>query len=176
MAWHLLTPSPACLPHVGSLVCGKPLDEYGEVLMCATLPFDSWRLRHDKVKMEIQSIGLDSGLIVDAEPFGLFSHLIPSSAFSENGHLFYNRERQGLVPDFLITSLSAHGPQASQLSKLKMISAGVSYYKSGSGERSVDLRAKQLPKLYRDKAKNIDNNYCGSAEGQVSVLKKNARS
>ena len=41
MAWHLLVPSPACQPHVGTFICGKPLDEFGEVLMCARLPFDS---------------------------------------------------------------------------------------------------------------------------------------
>ena len=127
MAWHLMVPSPACQPHIGTPVCGKPLDKFGETLMCATLPFDSWRTRHDTVKMEIQSIGIDSGIIVDTEPFGLFSHLIPAAAYSENGHLFYHRERQGLVPDFLMTIPTDHGPQASQLCELNLLSAGATW-------------------------------------------------
>ena len=59
MAWFLLTPSPACKPHVGEMICGKPLDAYGETLMCATLPFDSWRIRHDKVKMTLASLAMN---------------------------------------------------------------------------------------------------------------------
>ena len=89
MAWYFMLPSPACAPFVGSLVCGKPLDPYGEVLMCATLPFDSWRVRHDKIKSEIRSIGYDSGVNIDAEPYGLFSAHIPAAAVAENGHLHH---------------------------------------------------------------------------------------
>ena len=140
--------------------------------MCAKLPFDSWRIRHDRVKMHIQSLGIESGLIVDMEPFGLFSHLIPSSAFSEFGHLFHQRERQGLVPDLLMTSPADHGPQATQLCELKLISTGVTYYQTGSGERSVETRAKQLPKLYRDKARNIEHLYCGAVEGQTGRVQQ----
>ena len=172
MAWMLMVPSPACEPHVGINICGKNLDEFGEVLMCAKLPFDTWRIRHDSVKMMIQSLGIESGLIVDTEPFGLFSHLIPASAYSENGHLFHHRERQGLVPDFLVTSPPDHGQQSSFLCELKMISAGLTYYQSRSGDRSVEIRAKQLPKLYRDKAKNIDKTYCRVQPNQKGPVER----
>ena len=122
--------------------------------------------------MEIQSLCTESGLFIDIEPFGLFSHLIPAAAYLETGHLHHHRERQGLLPDFLIASPSDHGHQAAQLCELKLISAGATYYKSGSGDRSVDVRARQLPRLYQDKAKNIDRNYCGNAEGQVGPVQR----
>ena len=108
MAWHLLVQSPACQPHIGTMIKGKPMDPFGELLMCTTLPFDYWLIRQDKVKMEIQSLGLEYGLLVDTEPFGLFSHLIPSSAYVENGHLHHYCVHQGLVPDFLVSRLSGH--------------------------------------------------------------------
>ena len=41
---------------------------------------------------------------------------------------------------------------------------------SGIGYKSVDIRVKQLPKLYKVKAKNINKNYCGSAEGQIGPV------
>ena len=120
----------------------------------------------------IQSLGIESGLIVDTEPFGLFSHLIPASAYSENGHLFHHRERQGLVPDFLVTSPPDHGQQSSFLCELKLISMGLIYYQSQSGDRSVEIRAKQLPKLYRDKAKNIDKTYCRVQPNQKGPVER----
>ena len=53
-----------------------------------------------------------------------------------------------------------------------MLSAGATYYGSGTGDRSVDTRAKQLPRIYREKAKNIDRTYCGSADGQVGPVQR----
>jgi len=43
MAWFLFLPSPACRPYVGPFINGIPLDPQGQFLMCARLPFDSWR-------------------------------------------------------------------------------------------------------------------------------------
>ena len=77
-----------------------------------------------------------------------------------------------LIPNFLITCPTDNGPQAAQLCELKLISAGATYYKSGSGDRWVDVRARQLPKLYKDKAKNIDRLYCGAREGQRGPIEK----
>ena len=130
MAWHFFVPSPACSPHIGQMVDGKPLDKYGEVLLCAKLPFDTWRKRHDRVKVTIEVIINDCGVIADMEPYGLFSALIPSTATSSNGDLQYSRDRQGLVPDFLITLPAQHGPSSCQLAELKCISAGATWYKS----------------------------------------------
>ena len=102
MAWFFMLPSPACSPFIGSPVRGKALDPYGEVLMCARLPFDSWRVRHDKVKGEIRAIGAEARVTVNPETFGLFSPYIPAAALAEDGHLHHLRERQGLVPDLLL--------------------------------------------------------------------------
>ena len=146
MAWLFMLPSPACSPFVGSMVCGKPLDMYGEVLMCATLPFDSWRVRHDKVKSEIRAIGVDAGVIVDAEPYGLFSPFIPSAATSEGGHLHHTRERQGLVPDLLVCFPHDHGPHQNNLAEIKILGAGLTWYRGT--RKSVDVRADRLAKEY----------------------------
>ena len=136
--------------------------------MCAHLPFDSWRVRHDRIKFEIQSIASDSGVLIDAEPYGLFSHLIPSEAFSNQGHLKFKRERQGLVPDFSLSFPSESGAQVAQLAELKLLSAGSTWYHTS--EKTVEVRAKQLPRLYEDKAKNIDRRYCGSTPSESGPL------
>ena len=170
MAWFFFLPSPACQPFVGTMILGKPLDRYGEILMCATLPFDSWRTRHTAVGITTEAIINDSGIIVNAEPYGLFSHLIPAAATSTNGDLQHARDRQGLVPDFHITFPAQHGPSSSPLAELKCISAGATWY--SSHQKAVDQRAKQLPKLYRDKAHDIDVKYCHTDPNHVGPLEQ----
>ena len=99
----------------------------------------------------------DAGVVVQPEVYGLFSHLIPSVATSEGGMLAWSRDRQGLVPDFLFTFPASYGSQACQVAELKFISAGTSWYRKK--EKSVDTRAKQLPREYKTKAKRIDSKY-----------------
>ena len=48
--------SPACTPHLAYVVCAKPLDRYGEVLMCAHLLFDTWRIRHTSILTVTEAI------------------------------------------------------------------------------------------------------------------------
>ena len=103
MAWHLFLPSPACAPFVGQIVVGKPLDRYGEILMCAPLPFDSWRRKHNGIESTLESVLNSCGVIANAEPNGLFSALIPAAASAPSGDLHHACARQGLVPDLLIT-------------------------------------------------------------------------
>ena len=174
MAWFFMCPSPACSPYVGSLVCGKPLDAYGEVLMCAPLPFDSWRVRHDKIKSEIRAIGVDSGVIVEPEPFGVFSPFIPAAALAEDGQLHRLRERQGLVPDLLITYPKDHGPNSISLGEIKLISAGLTHYRGS--RKSVDVRADKLPKEYSDKARRIDQQYRDLPQNQDGPLVQKLKS
>ena len=130
MAWHLFLPSPACKPHVGVMIKGKPLDPFGEVLMCAQLPFDTWRVRHDRVKFLLHTLAMEAGVIVDSEPYGLFSHLIPSAAQSAGGHLHHKRERQGLIPDLMLSFPSENGNTSAHLAELKILSAGATFYHS----------------------------------------------
>ena len=42
---------------------------------------DIWRVRHDTVKTNINSLCIWSGVRTDCEVFGLFSHLIPAASF-----------------------------------------------------------------------------------------------
>ena len=174
MAWFLFTPSPACSPLVGQLVAGKPLDQFGEVLMCAHLPFDSWRTRHNTIEATTEAIINDCGVIANSEPYGLFSALIPATATNTNGDLQYARERQGLVPDFLVTFPAQHGPASSQLAELKCISAGATWYQSR--QKAVDKRAHGLPKLYLDKAQKIDRQYCGTDPNNIGPLQQRLQS
>ena len=110
------------------------------------------------------------GAIADAEPYGLFSPLIPASATSPTGNLHHQRDRQGLIPDLLITFPTEHCPTSSQLAEIKSLSAGETWYQSK--RKTVDERAKGLPKLYLDKAKHIDRKYCGTPEDQEGPLEQ----
>ena len=169
-----MLPSPACSLHVGSLVCGKSLDPHGEILMCATLPCDSWRVRHDKLKSEIRAIGHEAGVSVDPEPFGLFSPFVPAAALEVNGHLQHLRERQGLIPDLLVNFPHDHSPSSSFLCELKSLSAGKTWYHGH--RKSVDVRASKLEKEYKDKARHIDQLYSGTTEDPVGPVQQKLES
>ena len=159
---------------MGTLINGKPLDPHGQVLMCAHLPFDSWRTRHTAIQNTTVAIINDCGVIADSEPYGLFSPLIPASATSPTGNLHTQRDRQACVPDILITFPTEHGPTSGQLAEIKSLSAGATWYQSN--RKTVDVRAKGLPKLYLDKAKNIDRKYCGTPEDQEGPLEQRLKS
>ena len=64
--------------------------------MCATLPFDSGRAQHDKIKSELRSIGTEAGGMVDPEAYGIFSSYIPAAALAEDNLLYHHRDCQGL--------------------------------------------------------------------------------
>ena len=174
MACIFFVPSPAVSSHVGKPVLGKPLDKFGETLMCARLPFDSWRTRHNCIETTTEAIINDSGIIANTEPYGLFSALIPSAATAVGGDLQHARDRQGLVPDFLVTFPAKHGPSSCQLAELKCISARITWY-SGQ-QKAVDQRANGFPKLYLDNAQNIDRKYCGTHKDHVGPLQQRLES
>ena len=163
MAYKFFVPSPACTPFVGQR----------EVLMCANLPFDSWRLRHNTIQATLESIINESGVIANAEAYGLFSHIIPSAATSVGGDLQSNKDRQGLIPDFHITFPAEHGEASNNLAELKCISAGLTWYQSQ--QKAVDLKAKQIPNLYRNKARTIGTKYNGVTAGHVGPLEQRLR-
>ena len=76
---HLLLPSIVVKEVVGKRVGpgGAVVGPHGDEIMCAHLPGDSWRWRHDAVKLCIINICNDSKIRADAEVFGLFRDLIP---------------------------------------------------------------------------------------------------
>ena len=51
---------------------------------------------------------------------------------------------------------------------------GATWYQSV--DKTVDIRARQLPKAYRDKARHIDKAYCGIQEGQVGPIQQRLES
>ena len=87
---HLCLPSPAL--RQGGWV-GKPVGNRGEVidpfgdkiLCCHEIPGDSWRHRHDAVKMAIYQEACLSKIPVDCEVYGLFGDLLPAELSSSKG-------------------------------------------------------------------------------------------
>ena len=53
MAAHLCLPSPACQGKLGLPVGreGAVVDRFGDAVLCAKLPFYTWRHKHDDVKV-----------------------------------------------------------------------------------------------------------------------------
>ena len=59
---------------------------------------------------------------------------------------------------------------ADHLAEIKCINAGVSRYPRGNRAKAVDRRARALPGEYRSKLAKLDQQYHGTAPGQVGVL------
>ena len=185
MAWHLCLPSPSCRDLVGTPVGteGARVDMWGEQIMCAKLPFDSWRVRHDTCKLAIVETAIKSRVECESEVYGLFRDLIPSEAMEVNGQLDSVRQRSGVVPDLRIQMLSlpanrggtvsTRRPQrvvTDSLAELKVINAGVTRYPRGNRAKAVDRRARALPGEYRNKLSALDRQFHGTDKGQVGPL------
>merc|ERR1711940_418399 len=104
LAGCLLLPSIVVKEVVGKRVGpgGAVVGPHGDEIMCAHLPGDSWRWRHDAVKLCIINICNDNKIRADAEVFGLFRDLIPPEVFQAGGELQYGQQRVGLTPDLLL--------------------------------------------------------------------------
>ena len=173
MAMHLCLPSPGCQSKVGQPVgpSGDTVDPFGDSIMYARLPFDTWRTRHDTVKLAIVERAHDAGVEIEPEVYGLFSDLIPAVATGNGGDLEMVRQRQGLVPDYRIRLQSEHGNPVDYLAELKVISAGPTrYYARGSRDKAVDVRARALTREYRSKLEALDIKYLRVPRGQTGPL------
>lgn len=188
MAWHLCLPSPACKNLVGKEVGnnGTMVDVWGEKVMCAKLPFDTWRVRHDTIKHALVSCANEARVGCEAEVYGLFRDLIPVQAMEEGGRLETVRQRSGVVPDLRLQLHPAPGPGRSAgqveirgsqgmvatdtLAELKVLSAGVSHYPRGSRVKAVDRRAAALHGMYRGKLAALDQQYYGTRQGEIGPL------
>ena len=137
--------------------------------MCAQLPGDSWRWRHDSVKLCLINICNDSKIRADAEVFGLFRDLIPPELVEQGGELQYGRQRVGLTPDLLFRLPTPDGV-VDQLGEVKAMSAGVSRYPPGRAEKQADRRARELPATYRRPLERLDQQYRGTAPGVTGPL------
>ena len=63
-----------------------------------------------------------------------------------------------------------HGPTSSQLTEIKALSTGATWYQFN--RKTVDVWENGLPKLYLAKAKNINRKYCGTLKDQEGPLKQ----
>ena len=86
MAAHMCLPSACCQSMVGRPTGYRDhqgndtvVDVWGDVVMAATLPFDTWRHRHNDIQRAIVSRALEARVEVEAEVFGLFRDIIPAT-------------------------------------------------------------------------------------------------
>ena len=121
--------------------------------------FDTWRTRHDSVKLAIVERAHASKVDIQPEVYGLFSDLVPAAAVTDDGDLAGVRQRQGLVPDFRLHLPNPHGGVPDDyLAELKVISAGPSrYYTCGRKDKAVDVRARTLQREYKGKLAALDS-------------------
>ena len=70
---HLCLPSPACRDRMGEKVGKAVVDLYGDKVMATPLHGDTWRIKHDTVKSELNRLCVWSSLPATCEVFGLFS-------------------------------------------------------------------------------------------------------
>ena len=164
---HICLPSPACRDRVGEKVGKAVVDLYGDKVMATTLQGDTWRIKHDTVKSELNRLCVWSSLPATCEVFGLFSHLIPQEGLSR---IERGRKRQAMVPDFQLEVPCPTGGKVSKLAELKVINCCPTRYSPGEGDKAVDKRAKLLQGEYRKKARDADRKFGGTAEGTIGPV------
>ena len=166
---NLCLPSPACRNRVGERVGRSYVDSYGDKVMAAQLPGDTWRIRHDMIKSELNRLMLWCSLPSTCEVFGLFSHLIPQEGLNR---LERGRARQGMVPDFLVELPSQTGVKMKRLAELKVINCCPSRYSSGDRIKAVDRRSNLLQGEYRRKSKEADRLHAELTPEQVGPVER----
>ena len=104
LALHLFLPSLDCKEVVGQRLgaTGARAGPFGDEIMCAHLVGDSWRWRHDEIKLCIVNMCNESKVRAEAEVFGRFRDLLPPHLFEQGGDLQFGRQRVGLTPDLLL--------------------------------------------------------------------------
>ena len=186
MAAHLCLPSPACRTLVGKPVGqeGQVVDKFGDTILCAKLCFDTWRHKHDDVKLALVERAHHAHVDCDSEIFGLFRHLVPAVAMERGGVMEFARARSGKVPDlsFHLPAPPAptlrgrgnrdRGQVTRQLAELKIINAGPTRYPEGSRHKAVDKRARLVPGEYRRALAELDTRFHGTARREVGPLQR----
>ena len=167
-------PSPACAPHAGDRIAGgrHTLDRNGMQLTTLPLPGDGWRTQHDCLLWRMVEDAREMGVAVQPDVYGLFAACIPQHGRGRFQGLSV-RKRQGLVPDMLCTvQWDGHGPARRLLFELKTLHWGTSTYPWEATGRctAVGNRAAQLPAEYGNKARQVDELYCGTARGDVGPV------
>ena len=169
---HLCLPSPACEDWIGDKVGKTVMDMFGDKVMATPLHGDTWRIKHDTVKSELNRLCVWSSLPATCEVFVLFSHLIPQEGLSR---IERGRKRQAMVPDFQLEVPCATGGKVSKLAELKVLNCCPTRYSTGDRDKAVDKRAKMLQAEYRKKAKDTDRKYGGTEEGIIGPVENKLR-
>jgi hypothetical protein len=188
MCGYLCVPSPACKEYVGLKVGKETVDIWGDKVQSATLPGDLYRYKHDQVKMKLYSLANECRLPATCEVFGAFSSCIPQQGLSR---IQRGRARQAILPDFKFELPHQLGgnpaggnpgggnPAAgkvSTLAELKTVTFCQSYHYPGATKRGVELRADKLPAEYLKKARDCDQDFCGTAHGTIGPVEAKLRS
>ena len=142
------------------------VDCHGDNIQATPMVGDHWRFRHDFLKITLYNLCKWAGLPVQMEVVNLFSRHIPQV---ELARIERHRQKQGLIPDFLIKS-TAGGEINSVLHKLKVISISQSRYKPSWDERAVDRRAGSLHEEYVGKARRADQLFGGMTGDRVGPV------
>ena len=83
---------------------------FADELMTAHLTEDSWRHRHDSLKVTLVNMCNEARVPIDCEVFGIFRDLIPAALTAEGGELQFGWKRAGLGPYFRLRFPTAAGP------------------------------------------------------------------
>ena len=88
---------------------GEVIDRFGDSILCSNeIPGDSWRHRHDTMKMAIYMEACLAKVPVDCEVYGLFGDLLPAALMEEGGELQWGRE-QSLTTSLCFLLQRDHG-------------------------------------------------------------------
>ena len=106
-----------------------------------------------------------AGLEAEVEVFNLFAASIPQEGLNR---MERGRKVQSIVPDMRI-SIPEEGNFVPRLHELKIISSSKTRYnpqrQGQEAVRAVDKRANELNAEYIKKARNTDQQYCGTSRG-----------
>ena len=160
-------PSPACRAFVGQRIGTSrvTVDAYGCKLTTVVLPGDGWRTQHDALKWRLTQDMKLAQVRSTTEVFGLFAPYLPQGGRAQL-NATTARQRQGLVPDFLLYA-SRNGHEEAGLLELKTLHFGSSTYPAVEQRcEAVARRARGLHSEYLAKARNLDARFNGVVQGQ----------
>ena len=143
-------PSPACARVLGQQVAGKRtvggapvvVDPFGECFASVPLE-DGFRKRHNDFERVLHRVMRECGVRASTEVYGLFSAITPQVGLAQ---VDTDRQRQGLVPDFLIEP--GQGLAIEGLAEFKFIGSCPSHYPGPENGSLVDRQAKTFQARY----------------------------
>ena len=97
---------------------GEVIDKFGDsVLCCKEIPGDSWRHRHDEIKIAIHKEACLFKVPVDCEVYGEFSDLLSANLREEGGELQWGRGKVRCPTSIFCSLLQRDQSHASRSSR-----------------------------------------------------------